>query len=231
MRRVLLFAVCMLLLLAGSAKADYYQLYLGGSFSYPIYSLVNGSATSYGGGSVDPSTLNGTALPYVYCVGRDIEVWVPGLYDQTIVNRAGNIYGSQFTGDAVPHADQVAWLLANYGVGGQGAPAVILQAAIWTVIDPGVYSLDTSKYGTSLNNQYALMVAGAQSSTTVNISSLLWMTPGTGGSNHYQGLVTSAGFGAPVPIPSAVWLLASGLVGMVAVRRRRRGKREDRASR
>jgi hypothetical protein len=47
MRKVVFFTVCMLFLLAGGAQASY--LYLGGSFSQPIYSIVNGKQTTEGG--------------------------------------------------------------------------------------------------------------------------------------------------------------------------------------
>ena len=152
-------------------------------------------------------------------------MWVPGLYDQTITTRTGKVCGGQFTNDLVPHADQVVWLLSTYHTGGQSSDVVVaLQAAIWTVIDPSVYSLDVSYDGASstLYQGYTAMVADAQTHSG-NIAAVLWMTPGVGGSNLYQGLITAAPPGTPpdpVPIPTSVWLLASGLLGLVAVRRR-----------
>jgi len=76
------------------ANAD--TLQIGGTFTYPIYSIVDGNQTtlSLGGGSVDVSYLNGAGLNYMYCVDTFTVVYVPGTYDQTAVNNSGNIYGS-----------------------------------------------------------------------------------------------------------------------------------------
>ena len=78
------------------------------------------------GGSIDPSTLDGAALQYVYCASLFTTVYVSNPYAQTSVNKAGIIYdlNGPGTGPAmVPNAGQVAWLLTTYGTAGQGTPS------------------------------------------------------------------------------------------------------------
>jgi hypothetical protein len=244
MKKVLFFTACILFTLAGGAQA-YYDLSLGGNFSYPIYSIVNtGSgpqAESYGGGSVDTSSLNGATLPWVYCVDFIKVVYVPGDYASTTTNNAGFIYGQQ-----LPYAAQVAWLLTNENpTSGQGDQQKALQAAIWTVINDGLVN--------PLENQsknYVYQLDPTQSSSTVvadyekylddvitygksggNIANFIWMTPGTSDSNgqvvDYQGLVTArnslTGEGFETPIPAAGWLLGAGLLGITGLRRKYSG--------
>jgi len=218
MKKVLVFTACILFLATGAALADSsYNLYLGGSYS-SIASIVNGSPTTEGGGSVDVSSLNGKQLNYVYCVGLFTLVYVPGTYDNTMVNKIGQIGGVD-----INRASDIAWLLGHYGTGGQGDQAKALQAAIWNVeYGNSVYQLNTSAYPTSASavatdytNMLNALTAANLNGQTGNVSNFLWMTPGKSGENvQYQGLV------APVPIPGAFWLLGSGLAGLIGIRRK-----------
>lgn len=231
MKKVLFLAVCVLFLAAGAAQAD--SLYLSNSYNGAIPLDLNGTPwESAGGGSLQGATLNGASLPWVYCVGLTTIVYVPGTYDQTYVNTAGQVYDNDF-GPAtslhnVPAAGQVAWLLSNYANGATTAvEQVALQAAIWHVISAapgggyqslgGIVSLDSSSsaYGNSTTPgtyEYDLAQLGANTGT---ISNFYWMTPGQGSPVAYsQGLV------APVPLPPSLLLLAPGLLGLVGMRKR-----------
>jgi hypothetical protein len=89
---------------------------------------------------------------------------VPGIYGQTSVNNSGIINGISLAA-----AGQVAWLLDNYGVGGQDGSAGALQAAIWNVIYGDRYQLDTAA---SYSGQYSTMLA-ALGTNTGNIGNYL----------------------------------------------------------
>jgi hypothetical protein len=204
MRKVLLFAVCVLFLAAGAAQAD--SLYVGTNYS-TVYGIESGNPVAVGGGSVDISILNNTPLPYVYCVGLFTDVYVGQTYGQTSVTNNGIVNGSLVT-----NAPQIASLLQTYGAGGQGVPAQILQAAIWTLeYGASAFQLDTSKYGASDVSLYNSMITSPGTGTLANF---YWMTPTDGNGTVYQGLV------APVPIPGAFMLLGPGLLGLVGLRKR-----------
>jgi len=217
MKKIYVFAVCMLFLLVGVASATD-VLQIGGTYTGGIALLENGTTPlSEGGGSVDPSYLNGAPLEYLYCADIFTTVNVPGTYPNTAVNNAGDIYGKPLN-----NAGQVAWLLSNYGTAGQGAQAYALQAAIWHVIFEGTgttIAIDPGNSTAQEVNLYNSYLA-ALGSNTGNVSQFDWITPGTLDSNgqlvQYQGLV-----GAPsVPLPVPIFLLGSGLIGLVGVRRR-----------
>ncbi len=215
MKKVVLTLVSVfLLVLSGFAQADTFQA--GNTFS-TIYAVVNGSSSAEGGGSLDVSYLNGEQLDYVYCLDMFTTVNVPYTYDNTVVTNDGTIYGQ-----AVNNAGEVAWLLQNYGTGGQGDGAVALQAAIWKVVGEGVYTFDIDRTLSTSNqvnlyDTYLTSLVG-QSGT---VGQFYWITPGkldsTGRLLQYQGLVAPS----PVPGPPAVICLATGLIGLWTVRRRK----------
>ena len=80
---------------SGMALAD--NLNLGGNYNGGI-NITGGylgtGTPSEGGGSIGPSSLNGIALPWVYCVDIPDTVNVPADYTNALVTNNGMIAGS-----------------------------------------------------------------------------------------------------------------------------------------
>ena len=197
-----LLTAAMLTLATSAMASDLKVLKIGGNYSH-IESLVNGVATTEGGGSIDTSYLDGRPLDYLYCVDLFTNVYVPADYSNTTVNNNALIHGNPVT-----NAGGIAYLLGKYGVGGEGDQAIALQAAIWHEINgTGVYDLNTKAYGESSDiatkyNTY-ITEAGKYSG---DISKFTWINPGNGSGNAYQGLVTNS----PNPEPSTYALMCIG---------------------
>lgn len=182
------------------------------------------------GGNIVTSTLNGQNVPYLYCVQYHIDVYVPGIYDQTDVNVLGNI-------DGVPlkNAGEVAYLMTH------DAPLATthdlqagLQAAIWYEVTGGGHGGfvlgDSSKNSAGLIAAFQNDLAGLGiglgaiatsdgTGNTVALNNLLYLTPTDDNGRQYQGLVALA-----APEPSTVVMAATGCIALAGYSRRRRTK-------
>ncbi len=215
---------------SGMALAD--NLNLGGSYNSGI-NITGGylgtGTASEGGGSIGPSSLNGIALPYVYCVDIPDTVNVPADYTNAVVTHNGMIAGSSnnngkggltgYTTDGalatVNNAVAVAWLLHTFGAGASGYDAQVgLQAAIWNQIY-GV-SLTSGNTAGAIADYTADLAALAAAGSLPNYESqFAWLSPNGTNPNVMQGLITKVPDGG-----MTLMLLGGTLIGVGTLRRK-----------
>jgi hypothetical protein len=170
-----------------------------------------------GGGSITVSTLNGVALPWVYCVDLYETVTVGVDYNNTTVTSNGMVTENDLppgtSSGVVNNAGAVAWLLDHYATPaiGDTTAQVALQAAIWHEVY-GVVALNPSSGSITDYNSYL----AALGSNTAPLSDVRWFSPAiTGSGTVYQALV------GPVPDGGMTLMLLGGaLVGLETLRRK-----------
>ena len=228
-RAVAILTVALAVVVLGSSMALADTLSLGGGYN-TIYTSVD--TNGIGGGSIQNSTLNGTSLPWVYCVDYYDNVGVPALYSNTFVNNGGTIAGSQtnsnnfgitgFNGTngsqtSVNNFVAVAWLLQNFAsktVGDTNAQ-IGLQGAIWNQIYG--MTLTNSNSNTALTDYNADLAALAALGGSVPnyVSNFDWLSPNGNDPSVMQGLVTRVPDGG-----MTLMLLGGTLVGLGTLRRK-----------
>jgi hypothetical protein len=156
-----------------------------------------------------PSSLDGTALPFLYCVDVLHDIYIPNTYYATTVNDQGIVHSTP-----VQHADQVAWFLDQYADSAMGnaTQTAALQVAIWEVIY-GKQAIQLHGPQSVLNELASIQNRG---SGTASVAHYAWLSPVsvnpyTQQSALMQGLVTR------VPEPSSTLLLVLALSGLLAL--------------
>ena len=111
---------------SAGGRAEAGSLYVGTNYSPPFNFTLNGISESSPGGNITPSTLNGVALPYLYCIAEDVNIYVGNTY-KTTVSTTG-----YYNGHLMNNAGQIAWLMTNLAPSATTlAEQEGLQGAIW----------------------------------------------------------------------------------------------------
>jgi len=201
----------------GASRAGAGTLYVGGTDGTFINVTIYGQNLEGAGGNFQPNTLNGSPLPYLYCVSAIIDISPPGTYT-SIVTTNGAVFGSQ-----VNNAGEVAWLLTNLAPSAtNGDLESGLQSAIWSVIYGNNFTLDSNNPADVISSYNADLTA--LGSNTAPVSDLLWLSNYDSNNNVVQPFI-ALNPGA-VPEPSSLVLAGTGMA-IVALALRRRFRRRS----
>jgi hypothetical protein len=191
------------------ARADVGTLVLGSNYS-----------TITDAGSYDPSSWNATPLQFLYCIDIYDYISPPATYGLTVATNNGTVTMTRNSTNGVKtgyvdyswpadttKAGHIAWLLDNYGIGGQNTTQVVdLQEAIWLVIYGYGYKVAPSATAQGW--------AAASLTQSGNVGGYLWFSPhdSAGAGDVHQALVGKL---YSVPEPTSVVVLGVFLLAVV----------------
>jgi len=207
---------------SSQARADTFHVGPSGGPSITLSSTAPYDANqTVQGGNIAGSTLNSNSLPWVFCVDLAHTISPNGNYNNALATANGQVNGA-LVGGSLTVANQIAYLLINYGQSSLGTLEGALQGAIWTL-----------EYGTGVVSSIGSEGSIAQMTTWVNQALLAnttgdaalvtWLTPDQT-NNNVQGLVTITNLQiqAIVPEPSTFAIAGLGALAFIGYGLRRR---------
>ena len=148
---------------------------------------------------------------YSYCVNPSVDMPVPG-----------NYYAEQFSIAGNQNLLKVAWLMDNYGYSKFGAFPGFTAAETGTIVQLAIYDLIGQPVA-PVAGYDALFTKMNQLINSIPATDLAYLSAeykelaiynNSDKGMAYQEVIT------PVPVPAAVWLLGSGLIGLAGLRKK-----------
>jgi len=217
--------------LLAAPVANAATIVLGGNYG-SLDVLFNGTDASEGTGSINPSTLNGSPVSWVYCLDLEHDINVPGTYQANVttngtvteasygpVNLNATLDSGSKSGGVVQltftTAGQIAYLLDHYANSATTlTQQEALQGAIWKEIYGSAFSLGSGATSAQTADYNAYLTGVG----TDPVSNEIWLSPYNSSNVYQQALVTD-----PVPEPGAVAMfVGAGVAGLGLLSRKRR---------
>jgi hypothetical protein len=218
-----------------------------GPYSYGVNGTYGGEFTFTPGGLDISNYVNTTSNQVdvgqygstfqTFCLESVVEYNVGQSYYAQLSQYSPMIGGMALTtGAAWLYSQFAQGILSGYDYstdGGRTTSAGLLQEAIWYLMGqtpPTGFTTATIGNNTFLNQAYTLfgssMTAASNGQFGVSVLNLYPdqnNTPGTEVQDqlYYGGIGSEGGSPAPTPVPAAVWLLGSGLMGLLGLKRRK----------
>lgn len=200
----------------------------------PLYvsfsNVNNGTPFRTAAGSIGlapKASIDGTPLPFMYCVEFFTDIYVPGTYNVTY-GRDGVVHGY-----VVPNAGKIAWLLDHFGASATTQDLQEgLQAAIWKQIYGAAFNVAPTSAGTGAGILAAYNAdIAALGNNSAPVGDLLWISPTNADGSYAQAQVTITPIGstnslqlltAPaVPEPGTIGAALSGIgLGIITLGRK-----------